>query len=67
MSNAVVTYNLGGTGRPAETYEAETNANGRSNWSVLIPGGNNEPIQLGVEVTSPHGQTKTMRHEIEIR
>ena len=67
MPEAVVTFILQGTGRPAESFESETNANGRATWTTEIKGGNPAPIELVVEVTSPHGQTKTVKQQIEIR
>jgi hypothetical protein len=65
MPDAAVVFSLIGTGRPADGLDSETNANGRSKWQLEIAGGSS-PILLVVEVTSPHGQTKTAKREIVI-
>lgn len=66
MADAAVTFHLQGTGRPAETFETETNANGRATWKAQIKGGNSNPIELVVEVTSEQGQTRNAKQQIEI-
>ena len=66
MADAAVTFIMQGTGRPAETFESETNANGRASWSVEIKGDNQNPIDLVVEVTSPYGQPKTVKQQIQL-
>jgi hypothetical protein len=65
MPDAIVAFSLGGTGREADAFESETNANGRAKWQLAIAGGSS-PILLVVEVTSPHGQTRTAKRQIVI-
>lgn len=68
MEGAVVSYNLSGLGRIAETSVDETNVNGRSNWIVIVkPGGpGSDGLLLTVEVTSPYELTKAITHDISI-
>jgi hypothetical protein len=67
IEGAMVSYTLHGLPRPTETFEDETNSKGRSSWNVTVtPGGPGlDPVQVTVEVTTPHGKAQSSR-EIKI-
>jgi hypothetical protein len=67
IEDAVVSYTLGGPQRITDTFEDETNSRGKSSWNVTVtPGGPGlDPVQVTVEVTTPHGKAQSNR-EIKI-
>ena len=66
MEGASVSFSIGGDNRVAETFVDETAANGRAVWQAEVKGGSS-PVLVGVEVTSPYGQTRRARHEITLK
>jgi hypothetical protein len=59
MADATVAYTLGSPTTASETYTEVTGADGTSTWKPEVPWSSSltEAIQLGVSVTSPHGET----------
>lgn len=67
MPGAVVNFYLQGVERLADQLAAESNDAGRAKWSVIVEGGSREPVGIAVTVTSPYGQTRKAKQEIEVR
>lgn len=66
MADAPVNSYLQALGSPAENFEGQTNDKGRATWSFEVKRGSAESVTIVVSVTSPYGQARTVKQEIQL-
>lgn len=68
MADATVAYSLGSLTSPADTYSEVTGPEGNSSWKPEVAWSSSlaDVIQLGLTVTSPHGDTVEKKYDISI-